>query len=147
MKKRVVGILLTLVVAVSSCFFTMSTAYASYADTMDEADRYFVDFLLSDTNYEGALSFDYSPLYDENLNAYGREYLFTKGEVSGYALLIEFYGEEQTFYEIEELFYDAVSPFANCEGLPVYVSHRVYIDYRDGEFYNLQSFGEWGGTP
>lgn len=139
MKKKGVGFLLTLVLAVSSCFFTMNTAYASHADTMDDADRYFVEFVLSDTDYEGALSFTSSPLYDENLNAYGREYVFTKGDQTGYALLVEFYGEEQTFYEIEELSYNAVSPFADCVGLPVYVSIRVYIDYRDGAFYNLQN--------
>lgn len=139
MKKRFVGLILTLVVAISSCFFTMGTAYASQADGMDDADRYFVEFLLSDTDYEGAISFESSSLYNENLEVHGREYLFSKGEVSGYALMIEFYGEEQAFYEIEELFYNAVSPFANCEGLPVYVRQRTYIDYHDGAFYNLQN--------
>ena len=139
MKKSFVGFLLTLVVAFSSCVFTMNTALTAKADSLDNADRFFVEFLLSDTDYEGDLSFEHSPLYDENLNAYGREYLFTKGEVSGYALLIEFYSEEQTFYEVEELFYNAASPFANCVGLPVYLSHRVYIDYHDGAFYNLEN--------
>lgn len=139
MKKRIVGILLTLVVVLSSSFFSIGTAYASQADVMDDADRYFVEFLLSDTDYVGEIDFEYSPLYDQDLNAHGRQYLFTKGEVSGYALLIEFYGEEQTFYEIEELFYNAVSPFADCQGLPVYISHRLYIDYHDGAFYNLKN--------
>lgn len=139
MKKKFVGLLLTLILAISSCFFTMNTAYASTADSMDDADRYFIEFLLSDTDYEGDVIFNSSPIYDENLNAHGRQYLFSKGQISGYALLVEFYGEEQTFYEIEELFYNAVSPFADCVGLPVYITHRLYIDYKNGNFYNLQN--------
>ncbi len=139
MKKRIAGILLTFVVAVSSCVFAMNTALTAKADGLDNADRYFLDFLLSDTNYVGEVDFDYSPLYDESLNVHGREYTFTIGNVSGYALLVEFYGNEQVFYEIEELFYNAVSPFADCVGLPVYISHRLYIDYHNGAYYNLQN--------
>lgn len=139
MKNKILGLVLTLVVALSSCFFAFNTTFTSKADSLDDADRYFIDFVLSGTDYEGDLTFNHSPLYDENLTAHGREYIFTKGTVSGYALLIELVGEGQTFYEIEELYFSATSPFNNCVGLPVYISHNIYIDYIDGDFYNIKT--------
>jgi len=59
------------------------------------------------------------------------------GAVSGYALMVEFETETQTFYEIEEIFYNATSPFANCEGLPVYVTNYTYLEFKDQAFYDV----------
>ena len=56
--------------------------------------------------------------------------------------MVEFSGENQTFYEIEELFFNRTSPFMNCEGLPIYIAHSTYLEYKDQTFYNLVNGAE-----
>ncbi len=112
-------------------------AISASANSMDLADQSFVQFVNSDTTYTGELVYTHTPLYNENLEESGREYTFTVGQVEGYALMAEIQSANGTFYEIEELFYNPNSPFDGCEGLPVYVAQRLYIEYRDEAFYNL----------
>ena len=106
---------------------------------VDLADRSFLDFILSDANFAGNVEYSRSPLYDAELQTSGIQYAFTIGNASGYALLAEIKGENKTFFEVEELFYDKPSPFRESSGLPVYVTHGVYLDYRSGDFYDLKS--------
>lgn len=104
------------------------------ADEMDLADRCFVEFVLSDTNGDNEIEYTQKPLYDETLQISGRQYDFTVSGVDGYALLAEI---KDAVYEVEELFYNRQSPFDDCQGLPVYISRSLYLDYKDGAFYNV----------
>lgn len=110
---------------------------ATKAEETDIANQIFLEFVLSDTNYQGEVTYTYSPLYDEELNVGGRQYNFTVGDIEGYALMAELEGENKTFYEIEELFYGKQSPFDECEGLPVYVAQGLYLEYKDDAFYDV----------
>ena len=134
--KKILGILLALgIVSMSS--LSMGPLIATKAEGLDVADQSFLEFVLSDTDYEGEIEYTYSPLYNEELEVNGRQYNFAVGDVEGYALLTEIQGVSKTFFEIEELFYTRQSPFEECEGLPVYITHRVYLEYKDGTFYNV----------
>lgn len=137
--KKFLGLVIALVLGITSVttFFLQTTPVS--AQSFDEADNYFLEFVLSDTTFQGEIDFTHTPLYDDQLNVNGREYNFTVGNVGGYALMTQFYGNGNVFYEIEELFYNKVSPFAGCNGLPIYITHNVYLEYKDQGFYNLTS--------
>ena len=134
--KKILGLTLALGILGAS-YFTAGQAVITKADEADPADRSFIDFVLSDTQYEGEIDYTYQPLYGEDLEVNGRQYDFTVGETEGYALLTEIEGADKTFYEVEELFYNKQSPFAGCEGLPVYISHGLYLEYKDNAFFNI----------
>lgn len=134
--KKTLGLILALGI-LSMSALPMEKAIVTKAEALDPADQSFLEFLLSDTNYEGDIEYTHSPLYNENLEVNGRQYDFTIGDVEGYALLTEIQSMNKIFYEVEELFYDKESPFDNCEGLPVYITHGVYLDYKDNSFYNI----------
>lgn len=134
--KKLVGLLLALGM-LSAPTLLVGQGIVAKADVLDAMDQSFMEFLLSDTTYHGEVTYTHTPLYNEDLEISGRQYNFTIGETSGYALLVEIQSGDKTFYEIEELFYNAQSPFAECEGLPVFITHRTYLDYKDNAFYDI----------
>ncbi len=134
--KKVIGLTLAAGVA-GIAFAPVGSGLLASANDVDLANQTFVEFLLSDTSYQGELAYTHTPLYDEDLQVNGREYIFSIGEVEGYALLAEVQVRDSVFYEVEELFYQKSSPFDDCEGLPVYITHGLYLEYRNNAFYNL----------
>ena len=108
------------------------------AQQLSAVDAYFLDFVSSDVG-NSAITYESTPLYDETLQPNGYEYVFSANGQDGFALIHEVELGEQIFYEIEELSYNGVSPFADSEGLPVYITFCLYLDYVDGVFYNLQT--------
>lgn len=137
-KKKLFGLMLAVGVLGASVLPTVQISVAK-ADETDLADQSFLEFVLSDTDYQGEIEFTHFPLYNEDLEAHGRQYDFTIGEVEGYALMVEIQGANTTFYEVEELFYSADSPFDDCDGYPVYIAHRVYLTYKNNAFYDLSN--------
>ena len=137
--KKLLGFIVAIALTVSSLSGFFIESVVAKAHTLDAADEYFTEFVLSDSTFNGRLSYTHSPLYDEQLNEHGREYIFTIGNVNGYALMVEYKTQTQTFYEIEELFYNASSPFSNCQGLPVYLAHNTYIEYKDQAFFDIET--------
>lgn len=134
--RKVVGFLLALSFLCGAFLSTGHELFAK-AEEIDQADQSFIEFILSDTTYEGELEYEHYPLYDENLEENGRQYIFEIGEVYGYALLVEIQGVDRVFYEVEEMFYNRLSPFAYCEGVPVYITHNLYLEYKNSAFYDL----------
>lgn len=131
--KKILGLILALgILSISA--LPMGKTVVTKAESLDSADQSFMEFILSDTDYRGEIEYTHSPLYNEKLEVNGRQYNFTIGNVEGYALLTEIHGANKIFYEVEELFYSKQSPFEECEGLPVYITHRVYLDYKDNAF-------------
>lgn len=114
------------------------SADQSKAQGPDAADECFLEFISSDVG-SAEVFYTSFPLYDEDLQIAGRQYDFEAAGSEGYALLKEIRGEGKTLYEIEELFYQQASPFDGCQGLPVYVTFGLYLDYRDGDFYDLKN--------
>lgn len=108
------------------------------ADELTAADAYFLDFVSDDIG-ESEITYQSSPLYDETLTANGYEYTFEVDGQSGFALIHEVELHGATYYELEEMSYNGTSPFADSEGLPVYITFRLYLDYVNGEFYNLET--------
>ncbi len=137
-KKKIVGMVLALGV-IGSVFAPMSKGVFAKADAIDLADQSFLEFIASDTDREEGIEYTHAPLYDEELQVNGRRYDFSIGETDGYALLTEIWVGNQVFYEVEELFYSKQSPFDECVGLPVYVTHNLYLEYKNDGFYNLQT--------
>ena len=137
--KKIVMLLLAVMLSFSSV--AVYSGAEVKADSYDAGDISFLEFIASDLG-EGDIDFFYNPLYNAELEVNGREYIFTADGQSGYALMVEFSGENQTFYEIEELFFNRTSPFMDCEGLPIYIAHSTYLEYKDQTFYNLVNGAE-----
>ena len=119
--------------------FPFGEIISANASELDFADQAFIEFVREDTDYNGNINYTKSPLYNQNLVPHGRIYSFTVAGVQGYALLVEFVGETQTFYEVTEVFYNEQSPFALCDGLPVYITRNSYLQYKNNAFYNLKN--------
>lgn len=134
--KKILGLVLALGM-IGASVLSAGQVITTKAEELDAADQSFLEFVLSDADYQGEIEYTHSPLYNEELEVNGRQYDFTIGDVEGYALLTEIQSINETFYEVEELFYNKQSPFDECEGLPVYITHRVYLDYKNDAFYNL----------
>lgn len=134
--KKILGLVLALGM-IGASVLSAGQVITTKAEELCAADQSFLEFVLSDADYQGEIEYTYSPLYNEELEVSGRQYDFTIGDVEGYALLTEIQSINKTFYEVEELFYNKQSPFDECEGLPVYITHRVYLDYKDDAFYNI----------
>ena len=141
--KKFLMLTLAVVLSFSSIAVYSGSEVIAKANSFDAGDEYFLEFISSDLG-EKDIDFSHAPLYNADLEVNGREYLFNIEGENGYALMAEFSGENQTFYEIEELFFNKTSPFANCDGLPVYVTHNTYLDYKDQAFYNLSTGAEVG---
>lgn len=118
--------------------FLPVTGSKTSAEELNKADQCFIEFVEEDCGTE-VLDYKTKPLYDENLEECAWQYDFEVDGVSGYALVAEIGKEENKLYEVEELFYETESPFDECQGLPVYVTRGVYLDYRNGDFYELTS--------
>lgn len=134
--KKILGLVLALGM-IGASVLSAGQVITTKAEELDAADQSFLEFVLSDADYQGEIEYTHLPLYNEELEVNGRQYDFTIGDVEGYALLTEIQSINETFYEVEELFYNKQSPFDECEGLPVYITHRVYLDYKNDAFYNL----------
>ncbi len=139
--KKFLMLILAVVFSFSSIAMYSGSKAIAKANSYDAGDEYFLEFISSDIVTED-IEFSYNPLYNMELEVNGREYTFTANGKSGYALMVEFSGENQTFYEIEELFFDRTSPFATCDGLPIYIAHNTYLEYKDQGFYNLVNGAE-----
>lgn len=137
--KKILGVIVAIVLMMVPFTTVYGQSALAQERNVDGADAYFLEFVSSDTTFDGEIDYYYNPLYNETLNVNGREYIFTVGNVSGYALMVEFYGNGTVFYEIEELFYNKQSPFADCNGLPVYITHNVYLEYKNQAFYDVDS--------
>ncbi len=139
--KKILMLFLSVVLSFSSIVMFSGSKLTAKANSYDPGDEYFLEFISSDLG-EKEISFSHTPLYNADLEVNGREYVFSIDGENGYALMVEFSGENQTFYEIEELFFNKISPFASCEGLPVYITHKVYLEYKDQVFFNLANGAE-----
>ncbi len=143
--KKLLMLVLAVMLSVSSSAVYSGAEVNAKANSYDAGDECFLEFISSDLGEE-SIGFYYNPLYNADLEVNGREYIFTVNGESGYALMVEFASESQIFYEIEELFFNRTSPFADCEGLPVYITHNTYLEYKDQAFYNLVNGAEVSET-
>lgn len=134
--KHLVGLALAFALVASSAL-PIGQTWTAKAEAADEGDNVFLQFLSSDTGYDGSVSYSHTPLYDENLEVGGRLYDFTVDGVDGYALVAEIEWSGQTLYEVEELYYSGTSPFENCIGLPVYVAIGTYLEFKNEAFYEI----------
>ena len=115
--KRILSATLALATLLSA-LPTLGAVSASADQTVSPVDEYFLDFVAQDIG-DSEITYTSSPLYDETLTATGYEYTFSVDGENGFALLQEVQIGENTLYEVEELAFSGVSPFAQCEGLPV----------------------------
>ncbi len=111
---------------------------ASAESSLSPVDEYFLDFVAEDIG-DSEISYLSSPLYDETLTATGYEYTFDVEGTAGYALIQQVVVNDNVFYEVEEMKFNGVSPFAQCEGLPVYITFCLYLDSVDGTLYDLST--------
>ena len=102
--KKLLMLLLAVVLSLSSVAVFSGAGVVAKANSYDAGDEYFLEFISSDVGEED-IDFFYNPLYSADLEFGGREYIFTANGENGYALMAEFRAENQTFYEIEELFF------------------------------------------
>ena len=115
---------------------TLGVVSASAQQSIYPVDAYFLDFVADDIG-DSEITYTSSLLYDETLTATGYEYVFSVDGENGYALLQEVQIGANTLYEVEELSFSGESPFAQCDGLPVYITFNLYLDCVDGTLYDL----------
>lgn len=128
----------TLALVLSAALLPKMGNVSAQADGLTAADAYFLDFISEDIG-ESEITYQSSPLYDETLTVNGYEYTFEVDGQTGFALIHEVELHGATYYEVEEMSYNNASPFADSEGLPVYITFYLYLDYVNGEFYNLKT--------
>ncbi len=109
---------------------------ASAEQPLSSVDEYFLDFVEDDI-FGKKIEYSSSPLYDETLNQTGYEYTFEVDGQIGYALIEQVQVGENSYYEVEELSYTTRSPFAERNGLPVYITFNLYLDYVNETLYDL----------
>ncbi len=101
---------------------------------LDAADQCLMNYIAND-----ATDVDYTrePLYNKDLQQTGWDYAFTADGVAGYALLSTVTVQGEPVYEVQEFKLNEQSPFENCEGYPVFVTHNTYIDYHSNLYFNI----------
>lgn len=114
------------------CMSGQVPVYAG-AIASDDADNCF--FAVVGENAQD-IEYTRSPLYNERLDVHGWQYVFDDGANHGYVLIVGVNVNGDIVYEAEESGY-GMSPFADCDGSPVYITHRIYLEYRNGAFYDV----------
>lgn len=133
MKKKLITLLAVIsLLSASLCTFGFSTVNA---DAIDSADLCFLQNIEMDIS--DFVSYSREPLYDSALEQNGWQYEFSAGEINGYALMTLIEVNGQQLYEMEELKYSQISPFADCNGVPVYITHKKYIEYSGNRYVDL----------
>lgn len=134
MKKLLVSSLTITILLVS--FVCMSGFAAVSAKSLDKADLCFFEAMCIEA--DSNLSYNRQPMYDENLKQNGWQYNFFNGTSNGYALITELNINGEIVYEAEEIRYGE-SPFDKCLGIPVFITHKTYLDYQGNQFYDIES--------
>lgn len=112
----------------------MFCGFSGVEKPLDTADQCLMNYIAND-----ATDVDYTraPLYNKDLQQTGWDYAFTADGVAGYALLSTVTVQGESVYEVQEFKLNEQSPFENCEGYPVFVTHNTYIDYRSDLYFNM----------
>lgn len=121
------------------CLCITLGANAISIDRHDAADTCFLNFIESELQEPDALEYVRTPLYNFALEESGWQYTFTAGSQYGFALVNEIRYDDSVLYEIEEVYFNETSPYANIEGLPIYVTFNTYIEYKNESFYDINS--------
>lgn len=129
MKKLIIALLLAGLLPISSFGFYGSVN----TERLDKADLIFLEFM----NVDDDISYTRKPLFNEDLEQSGWQYNFDFKDTYGYVLITDTYEYGEQSYEVEEVYYEQVSPFDNCTGIPIYITFNLYIEYRDEIFVNL----------
>lgn len=106
-------------------------AEAFTQEELDECDRLFVEAVgeTIDQNGEtGSFAANKRMIYDVALHELGFVYSYTNAQGDGYAFILVL--EQPVVSEIVE----GKDPYANLQGLPIYVNQFTYAGYRDGEY-------------
>lgn len=74
--KKYLGLIFAFMLSVFSVGISLGQPVSASAQVIDDADEYFIEFVLSDSTYEGNLVYSHSPLYNAQLQSHGREYTF-----------------------------------------------------------------------
>ena len=61
--KKLLGLVVAILLMLSSFATVLGQGVQAYAQTLDEADEYFTEFVLSDSTFEGELNFSHSFCY------------------------------------------------------------------------------------
>lgn len=135
MRKSAVSLFLVFILTVLCFGFCGNTLNINEEVCLDEADKCFFEYLSVDA--ESGIKYNRTELFDENFERTGWSYDFTLNEQKGYALLSSVIINSNSMYEVEEFSLGKNSPFAECKGIPVYITKGVYIDFHNDRFVDL----------
>ena len=131
MKKIIISTILAGVIATTPFGFLGS----ANAESLDNADIAFLSFM----NINDNISYTRRPLYSECFEQSGWQYDFDYADTYGFALITSLYEDDQQIFEVEEVYYEQSSPFDYCEGLPIYITFNLYVEYKDNFFIDLST--------
>lgn len=131
MKKLLLASLFICIIASTS----LGVYIPAKAECLDAADVAFLEFM----NADKSISYDRQPLYNEKLEQNGWHYNFEVNDIFGFALIAFIHENDVQTFEVEEVYYEQSSPFESCTGVPVYLTFKQYIEYKDECYFDLIS--------
>lgn len=135
MKKLILLLVLSFGLGITSPGFSNSIIGSGKSIYLDEADKCFLEYLSVDI--DSAIEYSRTELFDEHFEHAGWNYNFTLNSKTGYVLLSSVIIDNSLVYEVEEFSLKGFSPFLDSQGIPVYLTRGVYIDYYNNEFFDL----------
>lgn len=138
MKKKFLSIALAAILAVG-VLAGLGGNFKAFAQSSigQTADDYFLQ-TVEEFGYGREVEFDVNTTYNEKLQPNGFEYVFEADDEPSYALMIQCQDYDgNTYYDILEIFFGTSSPFAEAQGNKIYIKMFTYIDYFDGNYYDL----------
>lgn len=137
MIKRLSMFVIAAIAVLSAAFVgqAFTNAKACEAGACADLFRTTMDEFLKDSHFDGeaVIEAKSSPVYDLELNPLGCVYDFTVNGEAGYAILLG--GGDEC--EVAEFFFDARCPYG--DGLAIYFANGIYLNYRDGKYYEALS--------
>ena len=133
--KKLFTLLIALTFAVA---MSTNTVFAISSQNTQQADEAFLEFVASELTQQQLddLTYTKSNLFDLDFNLSGCEINFAFDDHTGFALLavITLGGEE--IFELQEIYLDKTSPFANATGTKIYPAPLNYLVYQNGSYKN-----------
>jgi len=131
--------LFTLLIALAfAIVMSTNTVFAISSQDTSQADDAFLEFVASELTQQQLddLTYTKSNLFDLDFNLSGCEINFAFDDHTGFALLAVITLGGEDIFELQEIYLDKTSPFANADGTKIYPAPLNYLVYQNGSYKN-----------
>jgi hypothetical protein len=133
MKKRIITFLVVIgLLIINQPILNVFAAEEIQELIFESPDQIFESTINDFEEYQDSyIEYEKKELYDINLNECGYFYTFSIDDSEGYALCL---GTSISGYNVDEIYFDAISPFESDKELPVYVGSLTLYSYLNGVY-------------